>query len=88
MMTKTMARNTSTEMIAELLNKLAQKNKPNRAPGTATTMRQAESKNGAIVRKHLGYSHIPQRSSTASQCVLLVNHLNPYINFHSTLPVR
>ena len=25
---------------------------------------QAESKNGAIVRKHLGYSHIPQRFAT------------------------
>jgi len=42
---------------------------------------QAECKNGAIVRKHLGYSHIPQRFAT------LVNtfcheHLNPYVNFH------
>lgn len=42
---------------------------------------QAESKNGAIIRKHLGYSHIPQRFAG------LVNgfchdYLNPYINFH------
>ena len=42
---------------------------------------QAESKDGAIVRKHLGYSHIPQRFAS------LVNafcreHLNPYVNFH------
>ena len=42
---------------------------------------QAESKNGSVVRKHLGYSHIPQRFA------MLVNtfcqdHLNPYINFH------
>jgi len=42
---------------------------------------QAESKNGAIVRKHFGHSHIPQRFAA------LVNafcreHLNPYVNFH------
>ncbi len=41
----------------------------------------AESKNGAIVRKHLGYSPIPQHFA------VLVNafcrdHLNPYVNFH------
>lgn len=40
-----------------------------------------ESKNGSIVRKYLGYSHIPQR------CAPLVNqfhqdYLNPYINYH------
>ena len=40
-----------------------------------------ESKNGSIVRKHLGYSHIPQRWAP------LVNqfhqdYLNPYINYH------
>ena len=39
------------------------------------------SKNGSIVRKHLGYSHIPQRFAR------MVNefcreHLNPYLNFH------
>jgi transposase InsO family protein len=41
----------------------------------------AESKNGAVVRKLFGYSHIPQRWAP------LINafnqqHLNPYINFH------
>jgi len=40
-----------------------------------------ESKNGSIVRKHLGYSHVPQRWAP------LVNrfhqdYLNPYINYH------
>ena len=40
-----------------------------------------ESKNGSIVRKHLGYSHIPQHWAP------LVNqfhqdYLNPYINYH------
>ena len=41
----------------------------------------AESKNGSIVRKHLGYVHIAQRFAP------LLNefhrkYLNPYINFH------
>jgi transposase InsO family protein len=41
----------------------------------------AESKNGSVIRKLFGYSHIPQRWA------LLINdfnqrHLNPYINFH------
>ena len=41
----------------------------------------AESKNASVVRKHLGYAHIPQ------YCASLVNafcaaHLNPYVNFH------
>ncbi len=40
-----------------------------------------ESKNGSVVRKQLGYAHIPQH------CAALVNgflqqHLNPYLNFH------
>ena len=41
----------------------------------------AESKNGAVIRKLFGYSHIPQRFA------LLINdfnqqYLNPYLNFH------
>ncbi len=41
----------------------------------------AESKNGAVVRKYYGYSHIPQRWAP------LINdfnqqYLNPYLNFH------
>ena len=41
----------------------------------------AESKNGAIVRKHLGYTHIPQRYAPLINC-FLSEYLNPYINFH------
>jgi len=41
----------------------------------------AECKNGAVIRKVMGYSHIPQKYATA------INHfytevLNPYLNFH------
>jgi len=42
---------------------------------------QAESKNAAIVRKHLGYSHIPQRFAAVVNAFCR-EHLNPYVNFH------
>ena len=41
----------------------------------------AETKNGAIIRKHLGYSHIPQRFATEIN-TFCAEHLNPYLNFH------
>jgi transposase InsO family protein len=41
----------------------------------------AETKNGAIVRKHLGYSHIPQRFARVVNA-FCAEHLNPYVNFH------
>lgn len=41
----------------------------------------AETKNGAIIRKHLGYSHIPQRFA-AEVNAWCARHLNPYVNFH------
>lgn len=40
-----------------------------------------ESKNGSVVRKHLGYVHIPKRYARlmrAFECA----YLNPYLNFH------
>ena len=41
----------------------------------------AETKNGAIVRKHLGYSHIPQRFAMEVNAFCR-DCLNPYVNFH------
>lgn len=41
----------------------------------------AETKNGAVIRKHLGYAHIPQRFATAVNS-FCAEHLNPYLNFH------
>lgn len=41
----------------------------------------AETKNGAIVRKHLGHSHIPQRFA-AEVNAWCQDYLNPYVNFH------
>ena len=41
----------------------------------------AECKNGAVVRKIMGYSHIPQKHATAINCFYR-DVLNPYLNFH------
>ncbi|MGH7480173.1 MAG: integrase [Candidatus Methylomirabilales bacterium] len=41
----------------------------------------AETKNGAVIRKHLGYSHIPQRFA-AEVNAFCADHLNSYVNFH------
>jgi hypothetical protein len=66
--------------VAKMLDKLLiefTKSRPRQSNDNAL----AESKNGAVVRKHLGYAHIPQH------CASLVNafcadFLNPYVNYH------
>ena len=40
-----------------------------------------ESKNGSVVRKHLGYAHIPARFAGAVND-FACNQLSPYLNFH------
>ena len=40
-----------------------------------------ESKNGSVVRKHLGYAHIPQRFASRVNA-FTVGVLSPYLNFH------
>jgi len=66
--------------VARLLDKLRVEFTKSR-PRVSTDNGLAETKNAAIVRKHLGYAHIPQR------CAAQVNafcrqFLNPYVNFH------
>jgi transposase InsO family protein len=66
--------------VAELLNKLLirfTRSRPRRPDDNGLV----ESKNGSVIRKNLGYAHIPQG------CANLLNeyhreNLNPYINFH------
>ena len=41
----------------------------------------AETKNGAVIRKQLGYEHIPQCFASAVNA-FCAEHLNPYLNFH------
>lgn len=66
--------------VAKLLEKLHAEFTKSR-PRHSNDNGLAETKNGAIVRKHFGYSPIPQRYA------VLVNafcqeYLNPYVNFH------
>jgi transposase InsO family protein len=66
--------------VVKLLNKLMIELTKSRARHSNDNA-LVESKNGSIIRKHLGYSHIRQRWAP------LVNefhqaHLNPYINYH------
>lgn len=66
--------------VAELLDKLRvefTKSRPRRSNDNGL----AETKNGAIVRKHLGYSHIPQRFAHDVNAFCR-DFLNPYVNFH------
>jgi hypothetical protein len=50
-------------------------------PGHSNDNGLAETKNGALVRKHLGYSHIPQRYAREVNA-FCQEFLNPYVNFH------
>ena len=66
--------------VARLLGKLLIEFTKSRARQTNDNA-LVESKNGAVVRKLFGHSHIPQRWAS------LINgfnqeHLNPYLNFH------
>jgi hypothetical protein len=67
--------------VPKLLNKLLIEEQTKSRPRHSNDNAQAESKNGAIVRKHLGYSHIPQRYAALVNAFCR-DHLNPYINFH------
>ncbi|MGA8146559.1 MAG: hypothetical protein WB870_03160 [Gallionellaceae bacterium] len=69
------------KLVAKLLNKLLIEEQTKSRSRHSNDNAQAESKNGAIVRKHLGYSHIPQCFATLVNAFCR-DHLNPYINFH------
>lgn len=68
------------KQVAKLLNKLLIEFTKSRARQTNDNA-LVESKNGAVVRKHLGYAHIPQRYAQRLN-EFHYQHLNPYINFH------
>jgi transposase InsO family protein len=67
--------------VAELLNKLLIEEHTKSRSRNSNDNAQVESKNGSIVRKHFGYSHIPQRFARVVNDFCR-EHLNPYINFH------
>ena len=68
------------KVVAELLNKLLIRFTRSR-PRHSNDNGLVESKNGSVVRKQLGYAHIPQ------ECATMVNqfhkdYVNTYVNFH------
>jgi transposase InsO family protein len=66
--------------VAKLLDKLAAEFTKSR-PRHSNDNGLAETKNGAVVRKHPGYSHIPQRFASEVNA-FCAEYLNPYLNFH------
>ena len=66
--------------VAKLLKKLLiefTKSRPRHSNDNALV----ETKNGAVVRKHLGYAHIPQHFAKQVNAFVAA-FLNPYVNFH------
>jgi transposase InsO family protein len=66
--------------VARLLNKLLieqTKSRPRRSNDNGL----AEAKNGAVVRKHMGYSYIAAPHAAAIE-TFYEEHFNPYLNFH------
>jgi transposase InsO family protein len=66
--------------VARLLNKLLieqTKSRPRRSNDNGLV----ESKNGAVVRKHMGYTHIAAPHAEEIEA-FFERHLNPYLNFH------
>jgi transposase InsO family protein len=66
--------------VAQLLGKLLAEFTKSRACRSQDNA-LVEGKNGAIIRKHIGYGHIPAEHAEALQ-KFYAAHLNPYLNFH------
>ena len=67
-------------LVAKLLNKLLIEQTKSR-PRHSNDNGLAETKNGAVVRKQMGYTHIPAPHAAAITD-FYTEHLNPYLNFH------
>lgn len=66
--------------VAKLLDKLHvefTKSRSRHSNGNALV----ESKNGSVIRQHMGYLHIPQKCAPQINA-FLKTHMNPYLNFH------
>jgi transposase InsO family protein len=66
--------------VVKLLNKLLAeftKSRPNKSSDNALV----EGKNGAIIRKHIGWGHIAAQHAEPVQ-KFYTAHFNPYLNFH------
>ena len=68
------------KIVAALLNKLLIKQTKGR-PRHSGDNGLVETKNGAIIRKHMGHWHIPKKWAPRIN-IFYRDHLNPYINFY------
>ena len=71
-------------LVAKLLEKLLiefTKSRASRSQDNALGPEGTPGKNGAVVRKHIGYGHIAGEHAEAPQ-KFCTAHLNPYLNFH------
>ncbi len=66
--------------VAKLLSKLLIEQTKSRA-GRSGDNGLVEAKNGAVIRKHIGFAHIATKHAEAVHAFHR-EHLNPYINFH------
>jgi transposase InsO family protein len=66
--------------VANLLNKLLIEQTKSR-PRHSNDNGLAESKNGAVVRKHMGYNYIAAPHAAAIEA-FYEQHFNPYLNYH------
>lgn len=66
--------------VAKLLNKLLIRQTKSRARHTNDNA-LVESKNGSVIRKHMGYGHI-RRENAPTIHAFYRNHLNVYLNYH------
>jgi len=67
-------------IVAELLNKLLIEQTKSR-PRHCNDNALVECKNGAVIRKHIGYGYIAAEHAPAVQSFYL-QYFNPYLNFH------
>src|SRR6202161_2628337 len=66
--------------VAKLLGKLLIEQTKSR-PRQSNDNALVETKNGAVIRKHIGYSHIRSQYAEPIQR-FYKEHFNPYLNFH------
>ena len=66
--------------VASLLNKLLVEQTKSR-PRHSNDNGLVEAKNGAVIRKHMGYGHIASSHAEAIE-EFFEKHFNPYLNFH------
>ena len=66
--------------VAKLLNKLLAEQTKSR-PRHSNDNGLAEAKNGAVIRKHMGYEHIESRHAEVIEA-FYEQTFNPYLNFH------